>query len=203
MPGMRTGMFDSRLCAGANLAALGHDAIHHVDSGADTALGLSGAWGQDHNAASTGFNGKEGAGGCGVEGAECASCVESGQNRGEDVRMPVMPVRGSICPGGVGFETSSASGGWGAVLVSNLTQPGIYGVSVRVLGMGLGLGCSQVPCPTRERERGKIPAVCKRDLPWLGSEVGKANLILQSDTVCHFSSRFVLIQADGEFTKAL
>jgi hypothetical protein len=30
-----------------------------------------------------------------------------------------------ICPGGVGFETRSASGGWGAVLVANLTRPGI------------------------------------------------------------------------------
>jgi len=29
------------------------------------------------------------------------------------------------CPGGVGFETSSASGGHGAVLVANLTRPGI------------------------------------------------------------------------------
>ena len=48
-------------------------------------------------------------------------------------------------PGGVGFETSSASGGWGAGLVANLTRPGIHGVSVRGLGMGLGLGCSQVP----------------------------------------------------------
>ena len=29
------------------------------------------------------------------------------------------------CPGGVGFETSSASGGRGAVLVANLTRPGM------------------------------------------------------------------------------
>src|SRR5664279_774569 len=97
----------------------------------------------------------------------------------------------------------ATSAGWGAVLVSNPTRPGIHGVSVRVLGMGLGLVFSQVPCPTRERERGKVPGVCKRDLAWPGSGVGKANLILQSDTVCHFSSRFVLIQADVEFTEPL
>ena len=30
-----------------------------------------------------------------------------------------------ICPGGVGFETRSASGGRGAVLVANLTPPGM------------------------------------------------------------------------------
>jgi hypothetical protein len=30
-----------------------------------------------------------------------------------------------ICPGGVGFETRSASGGWGAVLVANATRPGM------------------------------------------------------------------------------
>ena len=45
--------------------------------------------------------------------------------------------------------------------------------------------------------------VCKRDVLWRGSGVGKANLILQSDTVCPFSSRFVMIEADGEFIKSL
>jgi len=42
-----------------------------------------------------------------------------------------------ICPGGVGFETRSASGGRGAVLVANLTRPVIDGVSVRVIGTSL------------------------------------------------------------------
>lgn len=45
--------------------------------------------------------------------------------------------------------------------------------------------------------------VCKRDVLWRGSGEGKANLILQSDTVCPFSSRFVLIQAGGESMKPL
>ena len=33
----------------------------------------------------------------------------------------------AICPGGVGFETSSAKGGRGAVLVANLTRAGVDG----------------------------------------------------------------------------
>jgi len=41
-------------------------------------------------------------------------------------------------PGGVGFETSSASGGWGAVLVANSARAGLHGVSVRVIGNWLG-----------------------------------------------------------------
>ena len=40
---------------------------------------------------------------------------------------------------GIGFETRSASGGRGAVLVANLTRPVIEGVSVRVIGIRLGL----------------------------------------------------------------
>lgn len=36
--------------------------------------------------------------------------------------------------GGVRFETISASGGHGAVLVANLTRPSLHGVSVRVIG---------------------------------------------------------------------
>jgi hypothetical protein len=48
-----------------------------------------------------------------------------------------------ICPGGVGFETKSASGGRGAVLVANLTRPGLHGVSGRVLGIRLGLQFSK------------------------------------------------------------
>jgi len=37
------------------------------------------------------------------------------------------------------LKTSSASGGQGAVLVSNLTRPVLHGVSVRVVGIRLGL----------------------------------------------------------------
>ena len=44
-----------------------------------------------------------------------------------------------ICPGGVGFETRSASGGQGAVLVANSTRPVLHGVSVRGIGIWLGL----------------------------------------------------------------
>jgi hypothetical protein len=40
-------------------------------------------------------------------------------------------------------------------------------------------------------------------LGWWGSGERKANLILQSDTVCHFLSRLVLTQADGEIEKPL
>jgi hypothetical protein len=40
-----------------------------------------------------------------------------------------------ICSGGVGFETRSASGGRGAVLVAKLTRPVMHGVSVRVVGL--------------------------------------------------------------------
>ena len=32
-----------------------------------------------------------------------------------------------MCPGGVGFETRSASGGCGAVLVANSTRAGLHG----------------------------------------------------------------------------
>ena len=49
----------------------------------------------------------------------------------------------AICPGGVGFETSSASGGWGAVLVANAPRPVLHGVSVRLIGNGLGLQISK------------------------------------------------------------
>src|ERR1019366_9928848 len=48
-----------------------------------------------------------------------------------------------ICPGGVGFETRSASGGHGAVLVAKLKRPVIDGVSVRVVGIRLGLQISK------------------------------------------------------------
>ena len=48
-----------------------------------------------------------------------------------------------ICPGGVEFETRSASGGGGAVLVANLTRPGLHGVRVRVIGIRLGLQFSK------------------------------------------------------------
>jgi hypothetical protein len=49
-----------------------------------------------------------------------------------------------ICPGGVEFETRSASGGSGAVLVANSTRPVIDGVSVRVIGIRLGLKISKL-----------------------------------------------------------
>ena len=48
-----------------------------------------------------------------------------------------------ICPGGVGFEISSASGGQGAGLFAKLTRPVIDGVSVRVIGIRLGLRSSK------------------------------------------------------------
>ena len=48
-----------------------------------------------------------------------------------------------VCPGGVGFDTSSASGGRGAVLVANSTRPVLHGVSVRVVGTWLGLQISK------------------------------------------------------------
>ncbi len=47
MPGMRSGMFGSRLRAGADVATSGHDAICHVDPSPDTSCGLSRARGQD------------------------------------------------------------------------------------------------------------------------------------------------------------
>ena len=59
-----------------------------------------------------------------------------------------------IYPGGVEFETRSASGGRGAVLVANLTRPVIDGVSVRVIGIRLGLQFSKPHEQARERERG-------------------------------------------------
>jgi hypothetical protein len=60
-----------------------------------------------------------------------------------------------ICPGAVGFETSSARGDRARCWLQIRHDQALMGVSVRVLGMvGLGLGCPQVPCPTRERERG-------------------------------------------------
>ena len=43
MSRMRTEVFDPRLCGGADLAASGHDAIYHLDPGADAACGLPGA----------------------------------------------------------------------------------------------------------------------------------------------------------------
>ena len=48
-----------------------------------------------------------------------------------------------IYPGGAGFETSSASGGRGAVLVANPARAGQHGVSVRLIGTGLGLKISK------------------------------------------------------------
>ena len=48
-----------------------------------------------------------------------------------------------ICPGGVGFETGSASGGQGAGLVAKLTRPVLHGVSVLVIGIRLGFQSSK------------------------------------------------------------
>ena len=45
----------------------------------------------------------------------------------------------AICPGGAGFETRSASGGRGAVLVANATRPVQHGVSVLVIGNRIGV----------------------------------------------------------------
>jgi len=47
------------------------------------------------------------------------------------------------CPGGVGFETSSAKANRGAVLVANSTRPVLLGVSVRLFGNRLGLQISE------------------------------------------------------------
>jgi len=49
----------------------------------------------------------------------------------------------------------------------------------------------------------KFLGVCKLGLRWWRSGEGKANLILEFDTVCYFSSRFVLSQADNEFIEPL
>ena len=48
-----------------------------------------------------------------------------------------------ICPGGVGFETSSAKGDMGAVLVANSTRPVLHGVSVLLIGNWLGVQVSK------------------------------------------------------------
>jgi hypothetical protein len=48
-----------------------------------------------------------------------------------------------IRPGGVGFETSSAKGHRGAVLVANSTRPVLHGVSVLLIGNWLGLQISK------------------------------------------------------------
>jgi len=48
-----------------------------------------------------------------------------------------------VCPGGVVFETSSAKGHTGAVLVSNATLPVSHGVSVLLIGNWLGLQISK------------------------------------------------------------
>jgi hypothetical protein len=109
-----------------------------------------------------------------------------------------------ICPGGVGFETSSASGGWGAVLVANSTRPGIHGMSVRVVGVRLGLRVLSKPDDNHGNANWEtLLGVWKPDLRWWSSGGGKANLILPFDTGCHFGGRFVLTQADNECTQPL
>jgi len=66
------------------------------------------------------------------------------QNRGHDERKTSQAHSREICPGGVGFEARSASGGRGAVLVANLTRPILHGVRVRVIGIQLGLKISKL-----------------------------------------------------------
>ena len=52
--------------------------------------------------------------------------IEDSESR--PCQTPTRGVRSRvICPGGVGFETSSASGGRGAGLVAKLTRPGLHG----------------------------------------------------------------------------
>jgi len=94
----------------------------------------------------------------------------AGQNRGHEQRKIRDTRSREICPGGVGFETRSASGGCGAVLVANLTRPVIDGVSVRVIGNWLGLQFSK-PDDNYVNANGE-------------------NLILQSDTTRHFLADF-------------
>jgi len=72
------------------------------------------------------------------------------------------------------------------------------------VGIGLGLRVFSRPYDNRGTRRGEVfRGVCKGALGWWGSGERKANLILQSDTVCHFLSRLVLTQADGEIEKPL
>ena len=66
----------------------------------------------------------------------------------------------------------------------------LSGRSVRVLAFGLAFLFSASRMPTRERAAGKAS--------WI-----RSNLILQSDTVCQFSSGFVMIQADAKCCKTL
>jgi len=47
VPGMQAVLCDPRLCAGADLAALGHHAVYDPDSGTDASVELSGARSQD------------------------------------------------------------------------------------------------------------------------------------------------------------
>jgi hypothetical protein len=66
--------------------------------------------------------------------------VEPGfRNRGRDAQQFEATRSRVSCPGGVGFETSSARGGHGAGLVAKLTRPVLHEVSVRVIGTQLGL----------------------------------------------------------------
>ena len=56
---------------------------------------------------------------------------------------PVIILSRKSCPGGVGFETSSAKGHTGAGLVANATRPVMHGVSVLLIGNWLGLQISK------------------------------------------------------------
>jgi hypothetical protein len=109
-----------------------------------------------------------------------------------------------ICSGGVGFETSSASGGWGAVLVSNSTRPGIHGVSVLVVGIRLGLRVLSKADDNHGNANWETCAgVCKRNLRIWSSGEARAILILPFDTGWPFSRSLVMIQADSEIEKPL
>jgi hypothetical protein len=99
----------------------------------------------------------------------------AGQNCGHDERKTRDARSREICPGGVEFETRSASGGRGAVLVANLTRPVIDGVSVRVIGIRLGLQFSKTDdkhvnvngefSTCRKREEPKIFRFCLAEEP--------------------------------------
>jgi hypothetical protein len=79
----------------------------------------------------------------------------------------------------------------------------LSGRSIRVLAFGLAFVFAASRMTTRERVGGNSSGGWKRNLRSWSSGEGKANLILQSNTVCHFSIRFVLIQEENEFIKPL
>jgi hypothetical protein len=87
-----------------------------------------------------------------------------GQNRGHDERKTRHIRSREICPGGVGFENRSASGGWGAVLIANSTRAGLHGVSVLVIGNWLGLQFSK-PDDKHVNANGEFMGLKRRETP--------------------------------------